>query len=1300
MKKRIVSMLLVLVLCLSLLPTAALAAEPDTRHTIQPGASAIKGWSASDGYDYIYLGNWNNNPVKWRVLSAKGDTARSYQGGAGNTSTKSNALFMLSEDVLEQTQFGGTSLTKFDGSAAQTWCNNFKSNKLTPTEQLAVFTTVSKEESGQTMYFYSKKAISLLPRAGSAVFFLSGAEANSSDYGFSGNDARKATGGAWWLISRATKGAGTFGTIDSYGAFQSTAANSSAGARPALNLDKRQVLFTSAADNSAHKDFPSAPGRYTGHDFKLTIKDRNTFAEGAKIIGGRTTLNNQYQNASITIQHKALNEISGDYTNVTAALTDSAGTLLYYGSVNSDPGATRTVVTLPNGLPDGKYTLSLYGEDWNGAKESDYATGTPFTVEITIHEGADGPDLTPREQDGLMSIDKITGYDAKWGYNKLYFGKLGADPILWRVLSVSGNATGDKDSLKQGKDTVSNENAMFLLSEYLLGQDNSEYNGIVFNANGTAYKDSNAQAWCGELLTGFTENEQNAVLATVKSDAASTNDGGLPFPAVENILNGDKVFLPSVEEMKSKGYGFSSENDLIAYYGGSTAGEWWMRSAGTGASIADAEYNGARTEYKIYTKPAASGHSYARPAFNLSKNDVLFVCTADGVKTGTVGTLTAIESNLSSKWKLTLLDESRDFSVTGTKVEKFAGGTLTLHYTGAQTGENEYISAIFYDADGKPAYYGRLKNLTDGADAEGSVDLTVPAGLDEDEYKLLMFNEQYNGAKQTDYASRFCTVTLTVDNTDPELSGFAVSRASNSTATVDFTASERGSYYYVVDGNETISSINTTGNGIAMITGEQTLELDNISAGKSYLHIVAEDVAGNVCNVQTIQILGFLPAPTNADWEDAVLGKASWSAVTNASGYSIQLYKDGAAFGSPVRIDNPDTMSYTFTIPEPPAEDSDDSTTTTPTLPDNAITEAGTYSFRVTALGDGTDYSNSVAAESARHLSSITVEENENGTITASARYAVSGTEITLTGDPNSGYRFSKWSLTPELTVTDNKFTMPEEAVTVSAVFARRSSSSTYPITVKDSKNGSASSSHKSASSGTTVTITVTPDKGYTLETLTVTDKNGKEVKLTEKNGKYTFTMPASKVEINATFMDDNAMLNYFVDVKANDYFYDAVLWAAQNGITSGTDAVHFTPDGVCSRAQAVTFLWRAAGSPAPKSVSMPFTDVPKGSYYEMAVLWAVENGITKGTSDTTFSPDATCSRAQIVTFLWRSQKSPAVGSLNPFTDVSANAYYTDAVLWAVEENITKGTTATTFSPDTDCTRAQIVTLLYRAYVK
>ena len=259
---------------------------------------------------------------------------------------------------------------------------------------------------------------------------------------------------------------------------------------------------------------------------------------------------------------------------------------------------------------------------------------------------------------------------------------------------------------------------------------------------------------------------------------------------------------------------------------------------------------------------------------------------------------------------------------------------------------------------------------------------------------------------------------------------------------------------------------------------------------------------------------------------------------------------------------------------------------------------------------------------------------------------------------------------------------------------------STYSVTVGKTENGSVSVSPKSASKGDTVTITVTPDKGYVLETLTVLDKNDKEIKITEKNGKYTFTMPASKVTVKATFMDDNTMLNYFVDVKAGDYFYDAVLWAVQEGITSGTDATHFSPNASCTRAQIVTFLWRAAGSPAPKSSEMPFTDVAEGSYYYDAVLWAVENGITKGTSDTTFTPNAKCTRAQIVTFLWRSQKSPASDSVNPFTDVAADAYYSSAVLWAVENGITAGTTATTFSPNNDCTRAQIVTFLFRCLGK
>ena len=256
----------------------------------------------------------------------------------------------------------------------------------------------------------------------------------------------------------------------------------------------------------------------------------------------------------------------------------------------------------------------------------------------------------------------------------------------------------------------------------------------------------------------------------------------------------------------------------------------------------------------------------------------------------------------------------------------------------------------------------------------------------------------------------------------------------------------------------------------------------------------------------------------------------------------------------------------------------------------------------------------------------------------------------------------------------------------------------TYAIEVdKDIRNGEVTANRRYAERGDTVTITVTPDKGYTLETLTVTDKNGKEVKLTEKNGKYAFTMPASKVTVTATFMDDNTMLNFFVDVKASDYYYDAVLWAAQNGITSGTDAEHFSPNQPCTRAQIVTFLWRAAGSPEPKAMSS-FADVSTDAYYAKAVAWAVENGITTGTGDGKFSPDATCTREQAVAFLYRASGSPAVSAGSAFSDVAANAYYADAVAWAEKNGVTGGIGGGLFGSGNTCTRAQIVTFLYRAY--
>ena len=284
-----------------------------------------------------------------------------------------------------------------------------------------------------------------------------------------------------------------------------------------------------------------------------------------------------------------------------------------------------------------------------------------------------------------------------------------------------------------------------------------------------------------------------------------------------------------------------------------------------------------------------------------------------------------------------------------------------------------------------------------------------------------------------------------------------------------------------------------------------------------------------------------------------------------------------------------------------------------------------------------------------------------------------------------------KWHFTP----TDTNYT----TLTGEVELYHKSSSgggwydSYYTIKATAGAGGSISpSGNVSVREGRDQPFTITPDKGYAVANVKIDGKSIGAVK------SYTFENVSRTHTIEVVFMkaNGNPQTGVFVDVATGSYYEDAVDWAVENGITKGTDDTHFSPDGICTRAQAVTFLWRAAGSPKPETRTMPFTDVPVGSYYYDAVLWAVENGITKGTSDTTFSPNMICTRAQIVTFLWRSEKSPAAGTANPFADVKSTAYYADAVLWAVKENITKGTTSTTFSPNADCTRAQIVTFLWR----
>ena len=317
---------------------------------------------------------------------------------------------------------------------------------------------------------------------------------------------------------------------------------------------------------------------------------------------------------------------------------------------------------------------------------------------------------------------------------------------------------------------------------------------------------------------------------------------------------------------------------------------------------------------------------------------------------------------------------------------------------------------------------------------------------------------------------------------------------------------------------------------------------------------------------------------------------------------------------------------------------------------------------------------------------SYTPIENEDGIYTVSLPNSTATYVFTVSYDGNEWYNAASSTCTVSVSRTGGSS-------------GGGSSSTRYTIsTPSDVDNGSIKVNPSRASKGSTVTITVKPDEGYVLDELVVTDKNGDTVKLTDKgDGKYTFKMPASKVEIEVSFIlaADPDVNQPFVDVSPDAYYADAVAWAVENGITNGTSDTTFGPDVSCTRAQMVTFLWRQAGAPKATG-SNPFTDVQAGSYYYDAVLWAVEQGITSGTSATTFAPDATVTRAQTVTFLWRQAGAPVVNYAMSFTDVDANAYYGEAVRWAVSEGITSGTSATTFSPDTDCSRAQIVTFMYR----
>ena len=934
----------------------------------------------------------------------------------------------------------------------------------------------------------------------------------------------------------------------------------------------------------------------------------------------------------------------------------------------------------------------------------------------------------------------------------VYFGQdHGNNPAAWRVIGYDGSGVAGA----QGD--------MTLLAAGTMGE--AAFDSVNYSSE---YAPSELKTAIDALEAKLTTEENAAVK---KRTLASGSYNGENTDCVAGAQVDNAVFWPlSIAEAHAVNQDLrivNKEHTNWAMY------HWWLRSpCKLSSSAAVVHGNGEVLDDGMYHTSDEFG---VRPAFNLNLNAVLFTSAAVDGKPD--GGLTPISEHTGNEWKLTLLDNSRNFAVTETTASGNPGDPLTLHYSGATTGTNEYISVILADNSGAK-YYGRVAQPTE---ATGTVEIEIPSDLAPGSYTLKVFSEQYNGDRKTDYASNFTNIALTAGKQVDEqfaltcgstyyfdLSGAGIPGTANSNLPDNTLRYVPFTYAGTVDAYKLTSAMATTEEyaqqnkyphslfiadyNVTHKINWDDLNTANLIFGKDYAASGVDYTlrAPSVGSRYTGSGESQRGTPQSNEW-DRVLDKDdgyiknrnkvySWGQDTTNFGRGFRAvrgyYSARHWYYYSSSYQNVDLgFRPVLEVPNPGSPGSDGlkavtldlgggklggSTDTIQIIVKNGSKFTAPASDGLTRpdgntgryfMWLGSDRNLYAPGESVPEVvTTLTAQWTVNqytitydlagGTVEGNPNtYTIETVAFTLKNPTKSGYTFTGWSGTGLDGENNMTVTIPTGSTgnrTYKAHWRYNGSGhsySYYTIKATAGAGGSISpSGNVSVREGRDRTFTITPDKGYAISNVKIDGKSIGAVK------SYTFENVRRTHTIEVIFMkaNGNPQTGVFVDVATGSYYEDAVDWAVENGITKGTDDTHFSPDGICTRAQAVTFLWRTAGSPEPKTNTMPFTDVNAGSYYYDAVLWAVENGITEGTSDTTFSPNMTCTRAQIVAFLWRSEKSPAAGIANPFADVKSTAYYADAVLWAVKENITKGTTSTTFSPDADCTRAQIVTFLWR----